>query len=127
MTFRFDAEQGLIIVAAELHGASGSALLRLALDTGASGTLLNTSLLVAAGYDPTASEDRIEVTTGSGVEYVARVIIRKLRALGHERLDFPVLAHTLPPTARVDGLLGLDFFRGLRLTADFRSGIIDLT
>ncbi len=33
-----------------------------------------------------------------------------------------VSCHTLPPSAGVDGLLGLDFFRGERLTVDFRTG-----
>jgi hypothetical protein len=36
--------------------------------------------------------------------------------------NFPVLGHTLPPSAGVDGLLGLDFLRGQSLTLDFRSG-----
>jgi hypothetical protein len=37
-------------------------------------------------------------------------------------MPFSVLAHTLPPSAGVDGLLGLDFLRGQVLTVDFRSG-----
>lgn len=35
MSFPFDPQQGLIIVPTELWGPSGSAILRLALDTGA--------------------------------------------------------------------------------------------
>lgn len=38
MSFPFDPQQGLIIVPVELWGPSGSAILRLALDTGATGT-----------------------------------------------------------------------------------------
>jgi hypothetical protein len=34
--------------------------------------------------------------------------------------------HTLPPSAGVDGLLGLDFLRGMRFTADFRAGALTL-
>jgi predicted aspartyl protease len=127
MTFRFDARQGLIIVAAELQGPSGIAVLRLALDTGATSTLLNNSLLVATGYDPADSGDRVEITTGSGVEYVARVTVHKLTALGQQRLNFAALAHTLPPSAGVDGLLGLDFFRGSLVTIDFKDGTIEFT
>ena len=41
MSFPFDSQQGLIIVHAELWGPSGSAVIRLALDTGATGTLVN--------------------------------------------------------------------------------------
>jgi hypothetical protein len=52
--------------------------------------------------------------------------VNKVSALGLEREAFAVLAHTLPPSANVDGLLGLDYLHGLRLTLDFRSGEIDL-
>lgn len=39
--------------------------------------------------------------------------------------NFPMLCHTLPPSATVDGLLGLDFFRGERFILDLHKGIID--
>jgi hypothetical protein len=52
--------------------------------------------------------------------------LQRLTALGQERFGFPVLGHTLPPSAGVDGLLGLDFFRGLCLTIDFRAGQLHL-
>jgi hypothetical protein len=52
------------------------------------------------------------------------VPLEKVAALGLERTAFSVLAHTLPPSAGVDGLLGLDFLRGQVLTVDFRSGRI---
>jgi predicted aspartyl protease len=126
MSFPFESQQGLIIVRAELWGPSGSAVLRLALDTGATGTVVNVGMLVAVGYDPALVPDRIQVTTGSGVEFVPRVILDKLEALGQERPGFPVLCHTLPPSAGVDGLLGLDFFRGQSLTIDFRNGQVTL-
>jgi aspartyl protease len=126
MSFPFEPQQGLIIIRAELWGPSGSAVLRLALDTGTTGTVVNVGMLVAVGYDPALVPDRIQMTTGSGVEFVPRVILDKLEALGQERAGFPVLGHTLPPSAGVDGLLGLDFFRGQSLTIDFRDGRVTL-
>ena len=51
MSARFDPGGGLIIVSAELTGPTGTAILRLALDSGATGTLINASMLVAVGYD----------------------------------------------------------------------------
>lgn len=126
MSFSFDPQQGLIIVHAELWGPSGSVVLRLALDTGATGTVVNVGMLVAIGYDPALVPDRIQVTTGSGVEFVPRVTLGKIAALGQERTDFPVLGHTLPPSAGIDGLLGLDFFRGQSLNLDFRTGQVTL-
>ena len=126
MSFPFDSQQGLIIVRAELWGPAGSAVLRLALDTGATGTVVNVGMLVAVGYDPALLPDRIQVTTGSGVEFVPRVTLDKIVALGQERSGFPVLGHTLPPSAGVDGLLGLDFLRSQSLTLDFRAGHVTL-
>ena len=126
MSFAFDPHQGLIIVRAELSGPSGNAVLRLALDTGATDTLVNVGMLVSIGCDPALAPDRRQITTGSGIEFVSHVTLSKIVALGHTRTEFPVLAHTLPPSTGVDGVLGLDFFRGHTLTLDFRIGQITL-
>jgi hypothetical protein len=52
MTIPFHPQHGLVIVQAAVEGPSGSAVLRLALDTGATGTVINVGMLVALGYDP---------------------------------------------------------------------------
>jgi predicted aspartyl protease len=127
MSSPFNPSQGLIIVNAELYGPLGSVVLRLAVNTGATGTVINTGMLVSIGYDPSLSPNRIQVTTGSGVEFAPIIKISKISALKNERTDFPVLGHTLPPSAGVDGLLGLDFFRGQLLVIDFSIGEIALS
>jgi hypothetical protein len=66
------------------------------------------------------------MTTASGVEYVPLLAIDRIEVLGQQRTSFPVAAHTLPPSASIDGLLGLDFLRGGELTIDFRAGQITL-
>lgn len=124
MSFRFQMNRGLIVVSAELIGPTGNAIVRLALDTGATTTLLNAGILLSIGYDPAISLKRIQVTTGSGVEFVPQIAIRSLTTLGQTATDFEVLSHTLPPSAPVDGLLGLDFFREKKLSIDFRTGEI---
>lgn len=123
----FNAQQGLIIAWAEIFGPSGSILLRLALDTGATASMINLGPLVAVGYDPSLVSGRVQVTTGSSVEFVPRTDLSRFRALGQERMLFPVLAYTLPPSATIDGLLGLDSLRGCRLEIDFRQGRLSLT
>jgi predicted aspartyl protease len=116
VSFSFNAGSGLIIVHAELFGPSGSIVLRLALDTGATATMVNVGPLTAVGYDPSLVVGRVQVTTGSGVEYVPRIEVSRIKALGQERISFPILSHTLLPSAGIDGLLGLDFLRGQELT-----------
>jgi len=122
----FDPREGLIIVNAEIVGPSGTAILRLALDTGATTTLINSGMLVSIGYDPALSSDRVQITTGSGLEFVPRLMVTRLVALESEREEFSVLCHTLPPSAGVDGLLGLDFLRGHTLTINLSQGIMTL-
>ena len=126
MIYRFDPARGLIILRAEISGPSGRAAIRLALDTGATATLVNTDILIALGYDPESSKDRLQITTGSGIEHASRVTLPSIRTLGVTRRRLSVLSHTLPPTAGVDGLLGLDFFRGRKLSINFENGQLRL-
>src|SRR5262245_41197328 len=103
MSFPFTPQQGLVIVNAEVAGPSGNAVLRLALDTGATHSLINSAPLVALGYDPALAPTRVQVTTGSGIEFVPRITLSKITTLGQDQTGFPVLCHTLPPSATVDG------------------------
>jgi predicted aspartyl protease len=109
-----------------LSGPVGITRLRLALDTGATQTVVRAAILVSLGFDPALASERIRITTASGVEYAPKLTAPRLEALGCERCDFPILAHTLPPSATVDGLLGLDFFRGTHLSIDFRKGRVEV-
>ena len=127
MSYSFNPQRGLVVVQAELFGPSGSIVLRLALDTGATWTMINVAPLTAIGYDPSLAPERVQVTTGSGIEYTPRIPVSRIKAMGQDRSHFLVLAHTLPPSASVDGLLGLDFLRGQIVNIDFGKGIISIT
>jgi len=127
MSTMFNPHEGLIIVQARLWGPTGDTHARLALDTGATRTIVNAAILVSIGYDPVVVPGRVPMTTGSGVEFVPRLAVDRIEALGKVRTNFPLICHTLPPTAPVDGVLGLDFLRSQRLTINFRKGRITLT
>jgi predicted aspartyl protease len=126
MSFSFNPGRGPISVEAEFSGPTGRLDLRLLLDTGATTTVIDPTLLVSVGYDPDASTDRVPVAMGSGVVSAPRLVLNRLTALGQHRIGLLVLASTLPPAAGADGLLGLDFLRGHVLTLDFQSGLISL-
>jgi hypothetical protein len=69
-------------------------------------------MLIGAGYDLGQSTPTLQITTGSTVEMVPLLPVTRIEALNIGRDNFSVGVLTLPPTAGVDGVLGLDFFRG---------------
>lgn len=121
MSHAFNGKAGLILVEAEISGPTGKVGATLVLDTGATSTSCNVSVLRSVGYDPDNATDFVRTATGSGVVLVPRLMVNRLSALGHHAIGLRVLAHDLPSEAAVDGLLGLDFFRGLSLLIDFRA------
>lgn len=126
MKFPFKSDYGLIFVEARLQGKTKDVALILALDTGATGTVISAKRLNEAGYALQNFEDEIYVTTGSGVVSVPKIAIDKFMALGKTKEKFTVIAHDLPTTAGVDGVLGLDFLRGNILKIDFKQSFIEL-
>lgn len=126
MSLSFNPSAGLIIVPTRLWGPAGDTIASLALDTGATTTTVSWTTLQLLGYDPGAVPHRQQVTTGSGIEYVPRLPVERVEALAQQRLHFPVLCHTLPPSTMVDGVLGLDFLQGQELIIDFRTGTVQL-
>lgn len=127
MNVKFSIERSLIIVPVRFNGVKKSILSQFAVDTGATHSLINTDLAVILGYDPATSTDRVQITTGSGIVYATRIIVKKINAIGKSILDFPILCHTLPPSAEVDGLLGLDFFYNSIIKIDLKKGEIDIS
>jgi hypothetical protein len=127
MSYPFEALHGLVLVDVTVTGPAARTAALMALDPGATTTIVSQAILLTLGYDPAQALRWVQVTTGSGLVYVPLLSMTQVRALGQERTNFPVLAHTLPPGAMVDGVLGLDFFRGQTLTIDFRNGLITLS
>ena len=79
MSLSFNPQKGLIIIPTRLWGPQGDSVVRLALDTGATGSMINWDILVLLGYDPAAVQSRIQMTTGSSVEFVPVLSVTILR------------------------------------------------
>lgn len=126
MSHAFNPRQGPILVEAEVTGPGRTLTLPLILDTGATTSLLKETVLIALGYDLAGVTDRAQITTGTTILSVPRVILTRLTALGQHRFGFPALSYSLPATVSASGLLGLDFLRDQVLTLDFRAGRITL-
>jgi hypothetical protein len=91
----------------------------LALDPGATDSTKDKAMLVSLGYDPSLFPNHFAVMTASGVVSVPQIPLLRITALGQDQFGFPVLCHTLPPNAGIDGLLGLDFVRGEGVNVGF--------
>lgn len=126
MIHAFDPKQGLIFIDVAFTGPAVSRIARLALDTGATTTLVSKEVLNDLGFDLANEPDRVPIMTGSAVTTVARVVLTRITALGRSLCGLPVLAHSLPANAPIAGLLGLDLLRDSELTIDFKAGQIRL-
>lgn len=125
MSDTFDRKAPSVRVRGVLVGPRRAVDVMFRLDTGASRTSVRSHILRLAGYDPSVGQPlRFRSATGAGVG--SAVAVRHLVALDQTRDSFLVVAHDPPPAVTADGLLGLDFFRGLVLTLDFARGFIDL-
>ena len=126
MMFRFNPRSNLIVVPTRLYRGVTFETARLALDTGATRTVVSMEVLQSLGYDPLAAGDAMPIVTGSGTISVPLLGVEKIEALGKAETNVRVLCHTLPSRAGIDGVLGLDFLRGERLVIDFRAGSLTL-
>lgn len=107
-----------------LVGPSDEVAIDMAIDTGATTTLIGWDALEFVGYQASDAIETVPMTTGSGVVHAPKLKVKRIEALGKRRRGLAVVGHTLPVTASVHGLLGLDFFRKTRLTIDFRKNLV---
>lgn len=126
MKYQFDPKAGIILVKTKVHGPRGDVIVNRALDTGATWTLVSWETAVLVGYDPASIQQRTAITTGSGIEYCPKLNLLRVEALGKSVTSLEVLCHTLPPTSRVDGLLGLNFLRQFNVSLNFKRGYITI-
>lgn len=123
----FSLRQGLVYVPVVVFGPRGRAALRFVLDTGTARTMVAESAALLLGFTPEASLRQTRVASVLGAETGCLVRTRRVHALGWDRNEFEVACHRFAPVAQVDGLLGLDFFAGLKLTIDFVAGRVELS
>lgn len=112
------AEAGLLIVYARLSGRRGSRLVRLAVDTGATATMIPPKAALALGVNPAHASRFRETLTASGKELIPLVVIPRLTIFTTTFRRITVACHELPSESPIDGLLGLDLLTRLRAVID---------
>lgn len=121
----FDPSISVVLVKVTITGRY-SQTVHVALDTGATYTMIPWEIAEALGYAPEVAKDRIRITTASGTEKVPLINVDSFAVKGATVSNLKVAVHDLPETSRVDGLLGLNFLRNFHLSLDFHKGIIEL-
>lgn len=125
MKVKFNPGKGLIRIPTLVSGPSFDVVVNLALDTGATSTVIGWEGLLNSGYDPAISQNRLRLTTASGIAYIPIVDVTQMEALGITRKNIHVACHSFPVTSTVEGVLGLDFFKDVRLLIDFKAGYLE--
>ena len=122
MIFTFDLprDENVIIVNASIEGKFE---FRLALDTAATHTTIDSNVLYFSGYELKNSKGEKEIETSNGIIVVETYDIEQLACLGITKINFEVqvydfLAHGI--TSDYDGVVGLDFLRDNKFCIDIQ-------
>ena len=124
--FSLENEDSLIRIDAQV----GRADLTLALDTGATHTVIDLTLMLLNGYDLTKVVRTVEFETAKGPINAYIFQVPELTALGRTVKDVDVSSYDFVGNNLIfdiDGVLGLDFFKGTELTINFTTHTISLT
>lgn len=125
--FRFNTKAPVIILMVLLEGKGNSKQkIRMALDTGATYTMIPWETAEILGLEPELSKERIEIITASGVEKAPLVTLKYMVVLRKRIEGVEVVVHDLPPKSYVDGLLGVKSLVELKLKIDFSEGILEV-
>ena len=125
---RFEPRSHIVVVEVKIEGQEKRwTSLRMALDTGASLTVIPWSAAETLGLDPARGRRRVRFMTGNGMEAAPVLTIHAMEVLGIRVGRVPALCHDLPQRSLVDGLLGLSFLRHCQLSINFRRGVLELT
>ncbi len=100
---------------------------RLALDTAATHTTIDSNVLYFSGYELKNSKGEQEIKTSNGIIVVETYDIKLLECLGIIKTDFEVhdfLAHGI--TSDYDGVIGLNFLKEHKFCIDMAKGEVSV-
>lgn len=124
-TFERQNDEQLIVIDCKM----GSHKVLLALDTGASNTTIDLAALIIAGYSVSDAIREVEIETASGIIKGFVFVLKEFRAIDTmlqniEVCAYDFFAHHL--LTDFDGVLGLDFFKGVKFCIDMNKAEITI-
>ena len=123
-TFNRKTDEDVIVVNALIEGKYE---FRLALDTAATHTTIDSNVLYFSGYELKDSKGEKEIETSNGIIIVKIYEIEALASLGINKTNLDVqvydfLAHGI--LSDYDGVIGLDFLQHHKVCIDFKNSEI---
>lgn len=120
------ADEGVMLFDAILDK---SISVRLAFDTGASHTTIDSNALLIAGYNLDTPLDKIEVETSNGIIEVDIFEVEIIEAFGLKKTKFPIqiydfMAHGI--VSEYEGVLGLDFLENIHFCVNLKKNEITI-
>ncbi len=127
MEFKFNLpdDESLILVDSEINDLPFT----LAIDTGATHTVIDLTALLMAGYSLSDAKGSVPLETAKGIIEAYIFEVDYFYVLGKKKTKFKVCSYDFLVNrvlVNIDGVLGLDFYRGSVLTIDFQKSVIIL-
>ncbi len=125
--FELFSDIDVIIVNASIKGKYK---LKLALDTAATHTTIDSNVLYFSGYELKVSKGSLNIETANGIVKVERFDVEQLECLGIIKDCFEVqvydfLSHGI--TSNYDGVIGLDFLKKHKICINFNKNEISIS
>ena len=124
--FNLDLSQGIIAVHCFISGPKNTKMIKMALDTGATYTIIPAEVAIACGYNILNPTKKIEISTANADIFVPIIVIKSIKCLEKEIQNLEVICHSLPPHSPIEGLLGLNFLKHFDLYLLFKKKILQI-
>jgi len=125
-TYRLANAGTLLLTKAAIAGPDGIKILNLLVDTGSSYTIIPVEALESCGCSPAEVKKHLRIVTGSGFVVAPVVQLNWFSTLGLKIDNFNVVAHTLPFSGPIDGLLGMDLLGKIKAKIDLENSLIEI-
>ena len=124
-SFQRQNDEQLIVIDCKMHTHK----ILLALDTGASHTTIDLAALIIGGYSMADAIRTVDIETASGVIKGYVFVLQTFKAIGIELSNVEVCAYDFFANHLLtdfDGVLGLDFFKGVKFCIDMNKSEITI-
>ena len=125
ISFPFDPISNLLVFTCEVEYID-IAIINMALDTGASTTIIRESILKRIGYNIDEITEKTTFGDASTSHIVPMVTLKSFSLADAKIENVEALCYTLPEEHGIDGVIGLNFLRHFKVTLDFGNGILYL-